>query len=402
MNIRFRTIFIAFVLILTYFVGWKVYHYFFDKTLPTVVFEGLNNHDFYAGDVSCAITGSDSYKVSHISIWLDGNPLLTKFKINNRSFEHPFTIPTKTLPNGKHILKAEVVNGTYASNKITKELSFLVDNEPLQAIFVKPESEFKVFQGRTLHVQFQVNKDIKEAHIIALSNTYPCFAESKHSRIYESFIPISCEESPNEYPLSVKITDHVGNVFHLEGKFQIILFPFKKQQLHINADKIKSEKELGALNNEDLEKEIEACIVQSPAEKLWYGNFYPPIEILSVSTDYGTIRTTQEKGRYVHKAVDILNTPRSVVWAPQNGKVIIKNRYVHSGNTVVLDHGYGIFSLFFHLDDFADINTGSFIKRGNPLGTLGKSGYASGYHLHWEMRINNIPVDPLQWIKPNF
>jgi murein DD-endopeptidase MepM/ murein hydrolase activator NlpD len=68
-----------------------------------------------------------------------------------------------------------------------------------------------------------------------------------------------------------------------------------------------------------------------------------------------------------------------------------------------LIHGWGIFSLFYHLDSFAgNYAVGDYVKKGNPIGKLGKTGYASGYHLHWEMRINNIEIDPLEWTKPGF
>ena len=69
---------------------------------------------------------------------------------------------------------------------------------------------------------------------------------------------------------------------------------------------------------------------------------------------------------------------------------------------MVLDHGYGVLSMFFHLEDFADIQVGQKVRKGNPIGTLGKTGYATGYHLHWEMRVNNIAIDPMQWTKANF
>ena len=121
-----------------------------------------------------------------------------------------------------------------------------------------------------------------------------------------------------------------------------------------------------------------------------------------ITCDYGVKRVTQEKGCYTHKALDLIGAPRTVVWAPQNGVVVIKKRFAASGKTVVIDHGYGVFSLLFHLEDFADIKEGDKIKRGNPAGTLGMTGYATGYHLHWEMRINNIHVDPMQWAKDDF
>ena len=53
-------------------------------------------------------------------------------------------------------------------------------------------------------------------------------------------------------------------------------------------------------------------------------------------------------------------------------------------------------------EDFADIEVGQKVAKGNPVGTMGKTGYAQGYHLHWEMRLNNIAIDPMQWTKANF
>ena len=142
--------------------------------------------------------------------------------------------------------------------------------------------------------------------------------------------------------------------------------------------------------------------MQSQPEKLWRGAFCTPIDIQQVTCEFGAVRTTQEKGRYMHKALDVYNAPRSVVWAPQDGVVVLKDRYADAGNTVVIDHGYGVLSLFYHLEDFAKVEIGQKVAKGNPIGTIGKTGYATGYHLHWEMRVNNIAVDPMQWTKQNF
>lgn len=401
MNFRISHFLLIIGLLITSFVGWKSYHYFFDKHTPQLKLLGIEDKNFYAGDVQCSLAADDAYKIGDISVWLDGKLLINKFKINSCTCEHPFFISTRTLTNGAHTLKAEAINATHRKTKACKEVTFFVDNTPLQAAFIRPESDYKVFQGRTLHIQFQVNKEIKSAIVHALSHSYPTFQEAKNSPIYECFIPIECEEVPNEYLLTAEITDHIGATLILEAKFQIVAFQFKKQNLHVDPAKAQEEKEAG-LAAALLEADLEKLVHKSPQQKLWQGIFYPPIDIKGISTEYGTIRTTQERGRYAHKAVDVVNAPKSVVWATQDGIIVIKDRYGHSGNTVVIDHGYGIFSLFYHLDTFADGNVGDKIKRGNPLGTLGKTGYASGYHLHWEMRINNIPVDPMQWIKPNF
>ena len=383
------------MLVIFSWISWHTYAYFLDTTNAQVSVNGVAENCYHCGEIKCCVS---SDKTGDVALWLDGQPLANGVRIKAHQEGQPFAIPTKTLSNGKHNLKVEFVDRTFNKNKVAINRDFYIDNMPLQAVFVKTGAPLKVFQGRTLHVQFQVNKEIKCAHINVLSRAYECFPESKGSKIYECFIPIECEEQPNEYLLSVDIEDKVGNALHLDNKFQIVVFPFKKEVINVTADKVQEEKTLGK-DGKCLEDELAQLALQSPREKLWRGTFCAPIEIQRVTCDYGTIRTTQHKGRYAHKAVDVINMPRSVVWAPQDGVVVMKDRFAPSGNTVIVDHGLGILSLFYHLEDFADIEVGQKIAQGNPLGTIGKTGFATGYHLHWEMRINNIPVDPMQWIK---
>jgi hypothetical protein len=380
-------------------IGWRIYTYFFDRSIPELSIFGLEANNDYCGDIPCVIK---STKSGHISVFLDGQALVTHFKMVQSANGQPFTIPTKTLSNGSHALKAQFTDNTFNKNDTSLEYSFNVDNLPLQAALVKSDVEYKVLQGRTLHVQFQVNKPIKTAKLKALSQEYDCFAESPNSQIYECFVPISCEEQPNEYLFAIDMIDGVGNSLHLDNKFQVVMFPFKKQTLAVSPEKIREEQEQG-LDIKRFEDEIEKIVNNSPKVKLWKGNFCAPIDPLRITGDFGTIRTTQHKGRYAHKAVDIANQPRGTVWTSQDGIVVMKDRFAHSGNTIAIDHGYGIISLYFHLDSFADyISAGTKIAKGNPIGTIGKTGFANGYHLHWEMRINNIAVDPMQWIKPIF
>lgn len=379
--------------------GWKISNYFFDAYTPEITISGINSQGTYAGDMQCAVASS---KKGLLSVWLDGQPLINEFKISSNFVDHPFIIPTKTLTNAKHTLKVQVVDSTFNHNKKVIEREFYVDNVPLQVAFVRSEGDNKVFQGRTLHVQFQVNKDIEGAQVSALSQAFTCFPESKNSSVYECFIPVACEEAPGEFLFTVNVTDKVGNSVTMDNKFMVVAFPFKKQTLTVTAQKLQEEKEIGAPSKDELEKTIGLLSARSEKQKLWRGAFCTPIDVTRVSCDFGTIRTTQERGRYMHKALDLVNTPKSVVWASQDGIVVLKERYDTSGNTVIIDHGWGVLSMYYHLDQFADIKIGQKIAKGNPVGTLGKTGYASGYHLHWEMRINNVAVDPMQWTRPTF
>lgn len=389
------------VAVIVGWVGLRGYHYFVDNSSPAIELRGIDQDGFYAGNIQAVLSGSDGYKVSNISIWLDNAPLVSNFRINRREFEHPFTISSQALNNGSHVLRVEAVNGTYKKNKTIAERTFNVDNIPLQTAFVRQDSELKAFQGRTLHVQFQANKEIKSAQVKTLSKTFDCVPESVHSSVYEAFIPVSCEEAPNEYLLSVEITDKVGARQHLENKFQVIAFPFKKQALTFDAVAIKKEEEAGS-DQQMLRAKLQELAVQSPKTKLWQGSFVVPIDMTTVTCEFGTVRTTREKGRYAHKAVDLGARKKAVVWAAQDGIVVVRDRYAQTGNTVVIDHGCGINTMYCHLDSFSNIEVGKKIEKGNPVGIMGKTGFATGDHLHWEMLINTVPVDPMQWTKNNF
>jgi murein DD-endopeptidase MepM/ murein hydrolase activator NlpD len=266
---------------------------------------------------------------------------------------------------------------------------------------VRPNADLKVFQGRTLHLQFQVNKEIKTARVKAMSRTFDCVRESKHSPVYEAFIPIDAEEAANEYLLSVEVADAVGNAQQLDQKFQILPFPFKKQILVV--DPIVTAREAAAgLPQQELKSQMASLVQQSPKDKLWHGVFCVPLDMTTMTCEFGTVRTNKERGRYMHKAVDLGARKRSVVWASQNGVIIVKDRFERSGNTIVIDHGCGVQTLYAHLDSFANLKLGDRIEKGNPIGIMGKTGFATGDHLHWEMWVNNVEVDPMQWTNQNF
>ncbi|OGB97160.1 hypothetical protein A3F06_02105 [candidate division TM6 bacterium RIFCSPHIGHO2_12_FULL_36_22] len=395
--ITLRRVLIIISFLIAGWVSWGIYSYLFDRSLPLVRVNGLESGSCYAGDLRCLVSVD---KTSDISVWLDKKPVISKFR-SKAGAENILPIPTKAINNGHHKLKIEVCDTTYNANQAINEYDFEIDNTPLQAAMIRSGMDNKVFQGRTLHLQFQANKELGDASIKAFAGTFSCYPESDNSTIYECFIPIAHEEVPSEYPIRVDITDKVGNTHVLEDKFQVMAYPFKKQTVAVNNDKMENEREVG-LPSSQLYDAMRECTQKSSRKKLWKGPFFVPLELARVTCDYGTVRTTQVKGRYAHKALDIIGPLNCVVWAPHDGVVVIKDRFVIEGNTVVIDHGLGVLSMLCHLDSFADISVGDRVRRGNPIGIMGKTGFATGAHLHWEQRVNDVPIDPMQWTKTDF
>lgn len=371
-----------------------MFRYFTHATPPTFELKGITQNGTYARTTHAAVTADTAYKIASVKITLDGKEILNE-RVKARQFEAPFTIETLSLPDGPHTLDVEAVDASYHQNRTDLRCNIFIDNTPLRVAFLDPE--YAVDQGKTAHLRIQSNKKLARAEMKIFASTYSFYAESDESTLYECFIPVSCEERPLEHMVTVDIQDVVGDKAQLTTKVQVKAFEFKKQHgFTVQQSKLNQEKEL-SMSMKILDEALAKWVKESPRKKGWSGPFEYPISVQRMSTPFGEIRMTAERGRYMHKGIDLINRPKCVVWAAQDGKVIIKDRFFLTGNTVVLDHGLGVFTLYAHLEEFADLEVGEMLKKGNPVGKLGMTGYATGYHLHWELRVNNMPVDPIEW-----
>lgn len=383
----------------TLWVGNSTYTYFTHHQKPHLSVEGFTNEGCYKGELKCALCSKNSYKIATIKAELDGQPLPLAHDgiVRSRNVKLPVSIDTTELADGKHTLTIEATDSSYHKNTNQQTWSFHVDNVDLRAAFL--EESYSVAQGKTALIKIKANKPLNKATIEFAGNTFHMHEEAVGSSIYECFLPIDCEHSVGEEILSVNAYDAAGNSADIKSKLRVRKFVFKKQNQQINVQKKLAEEREVSSDSKILETAIERWAQDSPRKKLWNGPFEIPTQAQRIITPHGEIRVTPTRGRYMHKGIDVVNTPRSVVWAAQNGNVVIKERYLLTGNTVVIDHGLGVSTLYAHLEDFADIEVGDKIKKGNPVGRLGKTGYATGYHLHWELRVNGIAVDPLEWTK---
>jgi murein DD-endopeptidase MepM/ murein hydrolase activator NlpD len=114
----------------------------------------------------------------------------------------------------------------------------------------------------------------------------------------------------------------------------------------------------------------------------------------SLSSSFG-YRFHPLDGRYrLHAGVDIAADPGTPVHAPADGFVIFSGLKEGYGKVVVIDHGYGIRTLFAHNSKLF-INSGVRVKRGEMISEVGSTGHSTGPHLHYEIRKNGVPINPL-------
>jgi murein DD-endopeptidase MepM/ murein hydrolase activator NlpD len=125
-------------------------------------------------------------------------------------------------------------------------------------------------------------------------------------------------------------------------------------------------------------------------------SFTPPLRG-PISSLFGLNRFYNKEPRDPHSGLDIAADQGKPVLAATNGIVAETGDYFFTGNTVIIDHGMGVFSLYAHLSKI-DVKPGDVIKQGQEIGLVGMTGRVTGPHLHWTMVMNQTLVDPLLFV----
>ena len=116
-----------------------------------------------------------------------------------------------------------------------------------------------------------------------------------------------------------------------------------------------------------------------------------------VSSRFGYRISPFTDEREFHKGVDISARMKTKIIAPADGVVISEGRTYGYGNVITISHGYGLKTRYGHLNSFL-VKKGDTIKRGQVIALLGNSGRSTGPHLHYEVHLNDVPVDPFRYI----
>jgi murein DD-endopeptidase MepM/ murein hydrolase activator NlpD len=129
---------------------------------------------------------------------------------------------------------------------------------------------------------------------------------------------------------------------------------------------------------------------------LWAGPFIVPAEG-PITSQFGTRRSYNGgPATSYHEGIDYDAPPGASVLAANEGQVALAEPLSVRGKAVIIDHGLGIHSGYYHLSDI-NVREGQLVKKGDVVGKVGDTGLATGPHLHWEIRVNGINVDPAQW-----
>ncbi len=174
-------------------------------------------------------------------------------------------------------------------------------------------------------------------------------------------------------------------------------FTIKDKKYKTQHLKIKNKRKVNP-NKQDMErigkesKEIEYALALWSASEQLPTPFVLPVKG-RLSSPFGLRRYFNEQPRKPHSGIDIAAPEGTPIVAPMAGTVISTGDYFFNGNTVFLDHGNGLVTMYCHMSKI-DVKPGQTVNQGEPIGAVGKTGRVTGPHLHWGVSLNDARVDP--------
>jgi murein DD-endopeptidase MepM/ murein hydrolase activator NlpD len=152
--------------------------------------------------------------------------------------------------------------------------------------------------------------------------------------------------------------------------------------------------------NRDEDEFLSELVSEATPEKYWELPLKCPLDQPTcIKSWYGTRRSYNDGAYYsFHSGIDYGICANFNVYAPSDGIVKATESFIVRGNTLVIDQGWGIYTVFYHLDEFL-VEVGDTVKRGQHVAMMGSTGRSTGTHLHFDLWVNGVQVNPLLWVE---
>ncbi|MED4582480.1 M23 family metallopeptidase [Brevibacillus choshinensis] len=200
---------------------------------------------------------------------------------------------------------------------------------------------------------------------------------------YARFIPIPFQAKPGTYQVQTTDNKLAIPLTINAKKFAVDVLTVSKQMNEMRQD-------TNRINAD--QKKINAARSRSAQVAYFTGPFTQPA-VGTLTTPFGYQRVVNGVPANRHSAIDIANKPGTPIWASNNGKVVLADSLYLTGNTIIIDHGLQVFSIYAHMSKL-EVKTGQEVKQGQVIGRMGTTGFSTGPHLHYGMLIGNTYVNP--------
>jgi hypothetical protein len=222
----------------------------------------------------------------------------------------------------------------------------------------------------------------------------PIWYVEGHSKALHGMVGVDLEKPPGRYDYKISWKDSTGQQKACSAPLIIRAGKFPTERLEVEKQFVQPDPEQQK-RAEDDSKKMRAIYDTVTPEPLWKGPFHLPLKEVATGGNFGRRRILNGVARSPHAGVDFPAPTGTPVLAPQAGKVVLAEDLYYSGNTIVIDHGFGIYTLYAHLSQLI-AHPGDSVEAGAEIGKVGATGRVTGPHLHWGLTIDHARVNALQ------
>lgn len=218
--------------------------------------------------------------------------------------------------------------------------------------------------------------------------------EGTSDKTLHGLIGVDLEKPAGKYEWKVSWADKEGNLLACSAVVTVRNGKFPTEKLTVEKQFVQPDPEQQKRAEED-QKKMRAILDTITPERLWDGAFHLPLKDVTTGGNFGRRRILNGQARSPHAGVDFPALKGTPVFAAQRGKVVLAEDLYYSGNTVVIDHGYGIYTLYAHLSEL-EVKAGDAVESKAEIGKVGATGRVTGPHLHWGLTVQHARVNAMQ------
>ena len=251
-------------------------------------------------------------------------------------------------------------------------------------------------QGRVVLLEVRGAGELRNLQAAWVGQRLSFWQESASAQVYRALVGVDLEQKTGQFPLTLEAGLAGGGRVACSAVLRVEEGQFRLEKLTVAPGFVQLSASDRARAEEETKRLLEIFATASP-ERLWSGGFRAPLAVAEGSGNFGTRRIFNEEPRSPHGGEDFSAPKGTPVLAAGRGRVALAENLFYSGNTVVLDHGLGLYTFYGHLDRLA-VEAGEAAEAGARLGTVGATGRVTGPHLHWAARLNRARVNPLELV----
>ena len=216
----------------------------------------------------------------------------------------------------------------------------------------------------------------------------------KGTDVWRALLGVDLEQSAGDYKFAVTGKSADGTPLTCDANIAVRVGKFPTERLKVAPNFVEPNPEQAAKAAED-QKKLRAIYATVTSEKLWTGAFRIPLDGVKTGGNFGKRRVLNGKSNSPHSGVDLPSPTGTPVHAAQGGRVVLAEELYFAGNTVVIDHGFGIYTLYGHFSEI-DAKVGDEVKVGDVIGKVGATGRVTGPHLHWGLEVDRARVNAME------